>query len=122
MENKLPDFSKHIDINAFFINEFGGCGCSDVEEMINVIRDLLEWVSKNPEKRKRFDELFDGNTGIFYILIGQLDRLDLCEHGTSIRHPFLTQKGEDLLNSLKTMDSAEIENSSGEAYDGLYYD
>lgn len=120
-ENKAPDFTKPVDIQAFFYNEFGACGCSDLEAMINVVKDLLEWMSENIMERQGYEKLFNGNVGVFYLLAGRLDSLGFSEHGTSIRCAWITEKGKEFLNALKTISAEQIENSEGEAYDGLSY-
>ena len=36
-----PDFTKLIDVKAFFYNELGACGCSDMETMIAEVKRFL---------------------------------------------------------------------------------
>lgn len=117
---RQPDFSSPVDIEAYFYNNFGACGCSELETMINVVRDLLSWATSTKE-RKSYDTLFD-NPGVFYLLAGRLDSLELIEHGTSIRHPWITDKGALLLRALQTITPEQIENHpEAEAYDGAWY-
>jgi len=118
---KVPDFTKPVDIQAFFYNEFGACGCSDLASMINIVKDLLEWTSSDIMERQGFEKLFDGNEGVFYLLAGRLDSLGFSEHGTSIRYAWLTEKGKEFLNALQTIPVEQIENCACEAYDGLSY-
>lgn len=120
-ENKAPNFTNPVDIQAFFYNEFGACGCSNLEAMINVVKDLLEWMSENIMERQGYEKLFNGNEGVFYLLAGRLDSLGFLEHGTSIRCAWLTEKGKEFLNALKTITAEQIENCKGEAYDGVSY-
>jgi len=120
-EIKAPDFTNPVDIHAFFYNEFGACGCSDLEAMISVVKDLLEWMSENIMERQGYEKLFNGNEGVFYLLAGRLDSLGFSEHGTSIRCAWLTEKGKEFLSALKTITTEQIEDCEGEAYDGLSY-
>lgn len=120
-ENRVPNFTNPVDIVAFFYNEFGACECSDLEAMINVVKDLLEWMSEDIVERQDYEKLFNGNEGVFYLLAGRLDSLGFSEHGTSIRCAWLTEKGKEFLNALKTVTAEQIENCEGEAYDGLSY-
>ena len=120
-ENEVPDFTKPVDIQAFLYNEFGACGCSDLEAMINVVKCLLEWMSENIMERQGYEKLFNGNEGVFYLLAGRLDSLGLSEHGTSIRCAWLTEKGKEFLSALQTITAEQIENCEGEAYDGISY-
>jgi len=115
MKTLDPDFTKLVDIKAFFFNDLGACGCSEIENMIEVIRDLLIWVDSS--YHRNFRTLFNGNIGIYYLLVGMLDSADLCEHGGSIRFPFLTIKGKELLKALQAFTVETIANSEGEAYD-----
>jgi len=119
MSENQPDFTKPIDVKAFFYNKFGACGCSEIDLMINVIRDLLEWMD-TPD-HSFYNTLFNGSTGVYYILIGLFDNLGLCEHGIAIRYPWLTEKGRELLKALQTIAAEQIDKSEGKAYNGLYY-
>ena len=116
-----PDFTKPVDILAFFYNEFCACGCSEVDTMIDVIRDLLEWLDSDISTRLKYDTLFNGNVGVYYLLTGKLDHLKFTEHGFSIRVAWLTEEGQEFLNALRKFSNDEIEFSSGGAYDDLYY-
>jgi len=120
MDNKA-NFTKPVDIQAFFYNEFGACGCSDLEAMINVVKGLLEWMSENIMERPGYEKLFNGNEGVFYLLIGRLDNLGLSEHGVSLRCSWITKRGQEFLKAIQTFSVEEIEYSEGEAYDGLSY-
>jgi hypothetical protein len=113
------DLSNPIDIYALLLNEFGGCGCSEDDEMAKVIVKILEWAVKSIGNRVRYNKLFR-HVGTFYIVAGILDNNDLLEHGTSIRCAWATKKGKMLLETLKEMDfSKKIE---GTAYDGCFYE
>jgi hypothetical protein len=126
---KAPDFDKPIDILAFFMNELGACGCSELEPMIRVVRDSLEWAGalsmewppKPTVERAEYDTLYGGDVGLFYIIIGILDHAGLINHGTSVRYPFLSEQGKMMLAALKKFSPAEIEEAKGEAYDALAY-
>lgn len=117
-----PDFKKVIDVKAYLYNEFGVCGCFELEYTINTIVNALEWAKdkKWSSENIYYTELYN-DTGLFYIVFGQLDRCDLIEHGTSIRCPWLTEKGKDFLSALKKIKVLEIDNDKGLAYDGVNY-
>lgn len=106
---KKPNFDKPADIHAFFSNVFGACGCSELEEMIDVIKIYLKWLSTQQQERENWDHLFiNGHIGTYYIIMGVFDNADLCEHGTSIRHPWITDKGKALLDELTKYAVEEI--------------
>ena len=120
-QQRSPDFSSPIDIKAFFYNGFGACGCSELDSMIDVVVNLLEWIESDKDGSSYYDTLFGGNVGVYYLLIGIIDRNGLCEHGVSIRFPFLNDMGKKLLRALQTISIEKIDECSGLAYDGLYY-
>ena len=123
MDNiREPDFNKPVNIHAFFSNHFGMCGCSEFEPMQRLIIKLLEWHGADMGNRPKWDTLFNGNTGVFYIIAGIMTEADLIEHGGSIRCGWLTDKGKLLLANLKKFTAEEIEDCAPEiAYDGLTY-
>lgn len=116
-----PDFTKPVDILAFFYSEFGACGCSGLGAMFDVIRNLLEWLDSDMDTRPKYNTLFNGNVGVFYLLAGKLECLELSGHNTSIRVAWLTEEGQKFLNALRKFSNDEIEFASGDAYDDLYY-
>jgi hypothetical protein len=121
VNEQQPDFTKAVDVNAFFTNELGVCGCSEIDLIIGVVRDTLKWLGDDISTRQGYLTIFDGNNGIYYLVVGALDRCGLCEHGSSIRHPWLTITGEQLLKALQTFSVEEIDDAKGEAYDGCWY-
>lgn len=119
MSEQEPDFTKAVNVKAFFFNKLGACGCSELDVMLYTIHYLIEWM--NDRDRECYDTLFGGDTGVYYIIAGILDSVGLCEHGGSIRYPWLTPKGKNLLRALQTFSIDQIEQSVGEAYDGCEY-
>jgi len=115
----LPLDLTPLNIKAYLYNNLGLCGCSELDEIVAVLLRLLEW--HGGDKETRYDELFPGNVGVFYLLAGMLDGLGLSEHGTAIRHPWLTEDGKRLLAALRRHPAQEIDDASGEAYDGCHY-
>lgn len=117
-EDKLPEELSPVNLKAYFYNNFGACGCSDLSSMIDAVLKLLRWHEMSP--RTHWEDLYK-EPGVFYLLAGLLDSLGLAEHGGSIRHPWLTADGARLLSALNTTDSGVIEDAGGLAYDGLQY-
>lgn len=119
---KLPDELTPINLRAYFSNAFHTCGCHDVEAMIDEIRALLGWCAQSfDDGRASFETLFPDREGVFYLLMGVLEGLDLSEHGTSSRCAWLTEYGDRLLRALTEHDSHTIADAEGDAYDRLYY-
>ena len=86
--------------------------------MIYEIKRFLGWAGKMWEER--YDNMYERN-GIYYLIAGMCDRAVLIEHGTSIRFPWLTEKGKCLLEALTKFSQHEIASSYGKAYDGCEY-
>ena len=120
-ENPKPDLTKPLDIKAFLYNELGMCACIEFAPTLETIRDFLIWSADNKTPGNRYNDLFGGHVGTFYMIAMALDRAGLLEHGTSMRFPWLTQMGEDLLNGLRHNFFDDIESASGTAYDGELY-
>ena len=116
---RLPVELTPINIRAYFHNAFGACGCSEIGEMVISIKTLLEWCGEKGT-RVRYSELYP-DLGIFYLMVGLLDSLGLIEHGTAIRYPWVTREGKRFLEALNITSVSEIEDASGEAYDGLWW-
>lgn len=99
-----------------FINILGDlciCGCGSPEEAYEAIHKLLLTL-----QAKNWDEWLKSIDNDIYALIVVyiLDGNGYLEHGTSIRHPWLTTKGEQLLEALDILkaheyDFGEAENS-----------
>ena len=93
--------------------DLGICGCGSPEEAYEAIHNLLLSL-----RVKNWDDWLDTIDNDIYalILVYLLDGKGYLEHGTSIRHPWLTTKGEQLLEALDILevygyDFDEAENS-----------
>lgn len=95
---KLPDGdylyedTHYQDAEAIFLEMLGICGCAS-NEILDYILDILEELDDN---RHRNDIVTEFTYGV-------LDGADFLTHGTSIRFPFLTEKGKELLSDLKQL-------------------
>lgn len=107
-------FNEPIDIQKFLYTELGFCGCTEFRPAILRLIELLKWVKQKNEIR--YDKLYN-SAGIYYLLVHSLDQVGLIEHGVSIRFPWLTDKGEELLAALQNFSIEEIEDA-----DDLYED
>jgi len=118
-ENK-PDFTKPVDVMQFIYNTFHPCGCSDRVSVLQEVRGFLFWLKEDSKDRVRYDSLFRGFVGIFYIMAGICDRAYLCGHGGGIRNAWIEPLGRELLHALETIPLETIAEAEGEAYDGIY--
>lgn len=116
-----PDFTKPVDVCAFFFNEIHACGCSELDLMIYEVKRVLEWAASDIMTRPDYTKLYHSG-GVFYIVAGLLNSAGLLEHGSSIRCSWITEKGRTLLDALNKFSAYEIEFPDGTAYDGCYYD
>lgn len=95
------------ELEKLILHELDLCGCTEISEVVPVIINILSWCGRDIENRLSYKTLFN-NEGIYYLVMSLLDNEGLIEHGTSIRHPFLTEKGQKLLNELERL-AARIE-------------
>lgn len=100
-----------------FINILGDlciCGCGSPEEAYEAIHKLLLLL-----QAKNWDEWINVIDNDIYALIVVyiLDGNGYLEHGGSIRHPWLTTKGEQLLEALDILKVHEYD--FGEAADSI---
>lgn len=115
-----PDFNLPQDLQAFLLNELGICSCSEYEPLFETLKQFLEWVDS--DNRPAYSKLFCGNVGAFYLISGIAERADLSTHGVSIRHPFLSEKGKELLAALRGASPTLMDGyEKAEAYDGYWY-
>jgi hypothetical protein len=117
---QLPLNLSALNLRAYLLNAFDACGCSELDKMRETLIRLLEWHNSEIDKRCDYSDLYTED-GIFYLLAGRLDFLGLSEHGGSIRYPWLTENGKKFLFALTKFSAEEIENASGEAYDGIWH-
>jgi hypothetical protein len=117
---KEPDFTNPVDLHAFIENEFGACSCYDMASMIKIIKELMLWINDKSWDKPSYKTLFP-DVGIYYLIMGTMEKHLLADHGTIIHFPCLTQDGKDFLAGLEKYTPEEIENCpEGCAYDGGY--
>ena len=94
--NKNMTRESFIEITS----DLGICGCGSPEEAYEAIHKLLLTL-----QAKNWDEWLKSIDNDIYalIVVYVLDGNGYLEHGTSIRHPWLTIKGEQLLEALDTL-------------------
>lgn len=85
------------DIEGVFLEMLGICGCAS-NEILDYILKILEELDDNINRR---------NDIVAEFTYGILDRLEFLTHGTSIRFPFLTEKGKELLSDLRQIRGEE---------------
>lgn len=107
-------FGTPIKVQRFLYDKLGFCGCTEFRPAILRLVELLKWVKQRDNIQ--YDKLYN-SAGIYYLLIHPLEQADLIDHGVSIRVPWLTDKGEELLVALQNFSIKEIEDA-----DDLYED
>lgn len=94
---------EHEDL-AFIIhiNVLNGCGCSNIEENLTFIYDVLKHLQMQRDKEKSWRTLMEDSVefvdviktpGIFDFVLNTFDELELIEHGNNIYNGWLTEKG-----------------------------
>lgn len=97
-------------------NDLGICGCGSPADAYEAVHKLLLALQKTSSPTKDWAgwyELVDNNPYAL-ILAYLLDSKDYLAHGTSIRHPWLTDKGRKLIDALNILQSEEDYDFYGE--------
>lgn len=91
-------------------NIFDICGCSE-NTWMQVVIDILDYINQEDTMaRETIDTIFYGNSGLFYLVMNQLDNIGLIEHGIAIRGAWITDYGKEILEDLKIILADEINN------------
>lgn len=101
------------ELKLFEELELGFCGCGDPKGALLFLRDVLQCFADRRTKRgdwdaqtKRLHNLLQLEEnrflGLSYLYF--IDNLGLLEHGTHITGSWLTERGEEVLDALRTID------------------
>ena len=93
------------EVRVILENEFCGCGNPELATAA-----LLQMLRLHPlyDHRAEFDEWVPDD-GVQYLLMYQLDRMELTEHGGSVGGAWLTDKGKALLAALEREEADNFE-------------
>ena len=85
--------------------DLGICGCGSPSEAYEAVHKLLLALQKSSKPTRDWGDWHDliDNNPYALILAYLLDNEEYIEHGTSIRHPWLTAKGIKLIEALNTL-------------------
>jgi hypothetical protein len=119
--NAQPDLNKALDILAWLNNELGISNDIEFVPLLETIRDFLRWVDSKKVLGNRYDDLFGGHVGTYYLVACALEHAGLITHGLEIRYPALTVPGRTLLRTLTAFPLTDVEQASGTAYDGEWH-
>ena len=86
-------------------DDLGICGCGSPSEAYEAVHKLLLALQKSSKPTRDWGDWHDliDNNPYALILAYLLDNEEYIEHGTSIRHPWLTDKGLKLIEALNTL-------------------
>ena len=86
-------------------DDLGICGCGSPSEAYEAVHKLLLALQKSSKPSRDWGDWHDliDNNPYALILAYLLDNEEYIEHGTSIRHPWLTDKGLKLIDALNTL-------------------
>ena len=87
------------------------CGCGSPSAAYEAVHKLLLALQKSSKPSKDWGDWHDlvDNNPYALILAYLLDNEEYIEHGTSIRHPWLTAKGIKLIEALNTLQMEDYE-------------
>ena len=77
--------------------------CGDVDGAFEFARGVLDWANQPPEDRAPANVQFGNSSGMAAFILGQMNDMDLIEHGISVHHPWLTDRGKKLLEDLRAL-------------------
>lgn len=97
------------ELNHFFHDEVGICGCGNPETVAILFRDVLRCAPFYEQDNRLKLHFLLATDGLFYLVLGVLQNLDLIEHGSIIDGAWLTAKGQDVLGSLETLSLSDPE-------------
>ena len=112
MKTDLPKELTPINLRRYFHDAFHLCGCMDIVAIIDEIRVILSWCNTHISFESTYKSL-DIRDGIYYLIIAQLESVNLVIHHTSARWPCITPEGEQLLNALINIRSIDIDEAEG---------
>lgn len=125
-------------INDFYYEVLKFCGCGNPEDILFVIKNVLNATDRKWQKIESDDynlkhsqyynesiidmedslnlrhdddssECFSVNTGVKDIILNLLDKAEVLDHGGSIGGVWITPYGEKLLNYLNELSDEELE-------------
>lgn len=134
---KQLDEQRKEFIQDFYYKELGFCGCGSPENILYVLRELLNTIKRKTDrykledydnKIKEYSDLwrteiknnlnlqeeniansyFSINEGVLQILLNILNNIDVLEHGFSINGSWLTEYGEELLTYLNELSDEDL--------------
>ncbi len=83
-----------------YILELQLCGCAESDSVADLLAKLLDNFQDKDSWQLRIID-FKTHPAAYYLATDKLDSLGFIEHGTAIRFPWLTKKGEAWLASYK---------------------
>ena len=92
-------------------DDLGICGCGSPSDAYEAVHKLLLALQKSSKPSRDWGDWHDlvDNNPYALILAYLLDNEEYIEHGTSIRHPWLTTKGIKLIEALNTLQMEDYE-------------
>lgn len=109
-EDRLPENLNAHSLDKYLFDAFGACGCTDQKELRATLVKLLQWLLDIQGDRVWWNKLFP-EPGQFYLVMGMLEKLELAEHGISVRYAWLTDDGKRLLSALLEFQPSPIDES-----------
>jgi hypothetical protein len=98
------------ELQEYIYGELGFCGCGLPEETIALLRDVLSVIESDEPNYKALLPLLDHKKtpGLVYTYLYLLDDKGLTDHGSGVMACWLTDKGSELLDSLRQYTTQEI--------------
>lgn len=101
---ELQELDYVEDDRHWLLQEFDMCGCEEEHEVLKSTKDLLAYFKRNDKKKVTLftyaEKYCNNDAGLAYILLNIIDNKGWIEHGISSRLPWLTKKGEKILDRI----------------------
>lgn len=111
----MPETFTALDLRDWLAENLGLCGCTETSEYCMTVLRFLEWAGADMTTRSSYSTLYK-EVGIFYLIAGCIEDAGLIEHGSALRHPWLTEGGKRVLFALKQHSADAIDQACDEAY------
>lgn len=109
------------ELHNWFFTEFGLCGCGDPAGVVRLIKEVLAlsdkrskaWAVNDDETARGVYKVqqailaYPSHSSLYWHFLYWLDHLGLTEHGTNISGAWLTDKGQEVLALLESVEDLE---------------
>lgn len=101
-----------------FYRDLNLCGCGNPEDAVDLVLDLLKLLPFYEPGHEEQVYALMGHPGAVHMVLSQLDRAGLTDHGGSLHGSWITPKGEWLLAALGALEDFDEMDGAGFPHGG----